>query len=182
MTDATRGVDAEDAAADELGDLVALAGSIQSAMTERGLTLATAESCTGGLIGHIVTETKGSSDYYVGGLISYSNELKQNELAVEASTLDAHGAVSAQTCVAMAQGARQRYGSSVAVAVTGIAGPDGGTEQKPVGLTYVGVADEAGHDVRRHQWHGDRHSNKVESARAALELVLERLGIDTERP
>lgn len=160
---------------DELSPLVALASRIQETMIERDLTLTTAESCTGGLIAHALTELAGSSDYFVGGLVSYSNELKEHELNVDPETLHVHGAVSAQTCVAMAEGARQRYGASVAVSVTGIAGPGGGSDSKPVGLTYIGVADERGHDVRRHVWNGDRHDNKLRSAQAALELVLERL-------
>ena len=164
----------------ELSALVELASRIQSAMIDRGLTLATAESCTGGLIGHLLTETSGSSVYYVGGLISYSNQLKENELGVDARTLERHGAVSAQTCVAMAEGARSRYGASIGVSVTGIAGPDGGSDQKPVGLTYVGVSDDDGHDVRRNVWQGNRHSNKVHSAEAALRLVLDRLGVSAE--
>ena len=162
---------------DELGALVALAERIQGACIERGLTLATAESCTGGLIGHVLTEIPGSSDYYVGGIVSYSDGLKRSELGVDAATLERHGAVSAQTCVAMAEGARRRYGASLAVAVTGIAGPAGGSAAKPVGLTYVGVADDGGHDVRRHTWTGGRHANKQLSAEAALLLVLERLGV-----
>ena len=161
--------------------MVALAEQIQDRMLERGLTLSTAESCTGGLIGHLITEVSGSSDYYLGGLVSYSNGLKERELGVEGHTLETHGAVSAQTCVAMAEGARQRYGASVAVSVTGIAGPRGGTPSKPVGLTYVGIADEAGHDVRRFVWEGDRHANKLNSAEAALLLLAERLGLDTGR-
>jgi PncC family amidohydrolase len=160
---------------DELTSLVALAERVQRTMVERGLTLATAESCTGGLIGHVLTEVSGSSDYYVGGLVSYSNALKERELGVAAHTLETHGAVSAQTCIAMADGARKRYDAAVAVSVTGIAGPLGGTDAKPVGLTYVGVADADGHDVRRFVWDADRHANKVSSAAAALELLLERL-------
>jgi nicotinamide mononucleotide (NMN) deamidase PncC len=81
----------------------------------------------------------------------------------------------------MAEGARRRYGAAVAISVTGIAGPLGGTASKPVGLTYVGVADDAGHDVRRFAWGGDRHANKVSSAAAALELLAERIGLDTSR-
>lgn len=145
-------------------------------MTGRGLSLATAESCTGGLVGHLLTEMPGSSAYYRGGLISYSNDLKQAELGVPQATLAQHGAVSAQAAVAMAEGARRRYGADVAVAVTGIAGPDGGSPAKPVGLTYVALADSRGHDVRRFQWQGDRSRNKADSARAALELLSERLG------
>lgn len=127
------------------------------------------------MIGHLLTEVSGSSAYYVGGLVSYSNALKQSQLEVPPATLERHGAVSAQTAVAMADGARVRYGATLAVSVTGIAGPDGGTDSKPVGLTYVAVADEHGHAVRREQWSGDRHANKLASARAALELLAERL-------
>jgi PncC family amidohydrolase len=160
---------------DELARLVELAERVQRTLVEQRLTLSSAESCTGGLLGHVVTEVSGSSEYYLGGIISYSDELKREQLRVEAQTLEKHGAVSAQTCVAMAEGARRRFGSSVAVAVTGIAGPGGGSDSKPVGLTYVAIADAGGHDVRRHQWRGDRHSNKVESVGACLELILERL-------
>lgn len=162
--------------ADELAPLVALADRIQATLIARGLTLASAESCTGGLIGYVLTEVAGSSDYYRGGLISYSDELKASELGVDGHTLAAHGAVSAQTCVAMAEGARRRYGATLAIAVTGIAGPGGGSDVKPVGLTYVAVADETGHDVRRYQWNDRRHANKLLSAQAALLLLLERLG------
>lgn len=164
------------AVADDLAALINLARVIQADMAERGLTLTSAESCTGGLIGHVITELPGSSDYYLGGVVSYSDAIKQSDLGVDAHTLATHGAVSAQACVAMAEGARRRYGSSLAVSVTGVAGPGGGSAAKPVGLTYVGVADEQGHDVRRFTWPGERHENKVSSARAALELVLERLG------
>lgn len=145
-------------------------------MLERNLSLASAESCTGGLIGYALTEISGSSGYYVGGLISYSNDLKEKHLGVDAATLEKHGAVSAQTCVAMANGARERYRADIGVAVTGIAGPDGGSETKPVGLTYIGVADADRNDVRRFIWTGDRHDNKFKSAEAALQLLRERLG------
>ena len=160
---------------DELAPLVALASAIQDVMIERGLTLSTAESCTGGLIAYVLTEIAGSSDFYVGGLVSYSNGLKERELGVDEVTLERHGAVSAQTCVAMAEGARRRYQADVAVAVTGIAGPGGASDAKPVGLTYIGVADSDGHEVRRFVWHDDRHGNKLRSAAAALILVVERL-------
>ena len=161
---------------DDLAGLIALANAVRALMVERSRTLATAESCTGGLIGHVLTEVPGSSAYYLGGLISYSDSLKTAELGVDEATLERHGAVSAQACVAMAEGARKRYGATLAVAVTGIAGPDGGSAAKPVGLTYVAVADENGHDVRRHAWTADRHGNKILSAEAALSLLLERLG------
>ncbi len=178
--DALNGEEPADRQPDELADLAALAARVQSIMIERALTLATAESCTGGLVGHLLTETAGSSGFYVGGLISYSDELKKEHLGVDAVTIEQHGAVSAQTCLAMAEGARSRYGAAIGLAITGIAGPDGGTAQKPVGLTYVGVADVDGHDVRRNVWPGGRHANKVASAEAALRLLLERLGVSAE--
>jgi nicotinamide-nucleotide amidase len=156
-------------------DLVALAERIQAACLAGGVTVATAESCTGGLIGHVLTEIAGSSGYYVGGAITYSDAMKQTTLGVPAATLDAHGAVSAQVAVAMAEGARRAFGADVAVAVTGIAGPTGGSDRKPVGLTYVAVADANGHDVQRHLWTGSRSANKLDSARAALSLLVARL-------
>ena len=145
-------------------------------MVATGATLATAESCTGGLVGHLLTEVAGSSEYFLGGVVAYSDEVKRRSLDVPDAAIEHHGAVSAQVAVAMAEGARARLGADVAAAVTGIAGPAGGTEAKPVGLTYVAVADAGGHDVRRYTWAGGRSENKLESARAALELVLERLG------
>ena len=174
MADASAAI-SDATSTDDQAELVALARRLQDIFIERGLTLATAESCTGGLIGHVLTEVSGVSEYYAGGLISYSNDVKQAGLGVDAHILATHGAVSAQTCVAMAEGARQRFGVSHAISVTGIAGPGGGSDSKPVGLTYVGVADANGHDVRRNIWQSDRHGNKLLSARAALELLLERL-------
>ena len=143
-------------------------------MRAAGLHLATVESCTGGLVAHAITEIPGSSDYFAGGLVTYSNELKKALADVPADVLEAHGAVSAQVARAMAEGARRRLGVDVAVAVTGIAGPDGGSAAKPVGLTYIAVVDPDGVDVRRHVWDADRSGNKRRSTAAALELVLER--------
>ncbi len=156
-------------------DLVELAGVVQAAALARAVSVATAESCTGGLIGHLLTEVAGSSAYYIGGAITYSDALKVASLAVPQETLANHGAVSAQVAVAMAEGARHAFHADVAVAVTGIAGPSGGSAAKPVGLTYVAVADAAGHDVTRYQWAGDRSHNKLATARAGLELLRRRL-------
>lgn len=124
---------------------------------------------------HLITEVPGSSDYFIGGLVTYSNDLKTGLVDVPADVLEAHGAVSAQVARAMAVGARRRLAVDVAVAVTGIAGPDGGTPAKPVGLTYIAVADGDGDDVRRHVWDSDRTGNKRLSAEAALDLLLARL-------
>jgi PncC family amidohydrolase len=156
--------------------LVALAERLYRICLDRGLTVATAESCTGGLVAHAITEIAGSSAYFRGGFVTYADDVKRDELGVALELLAAHGAVSAQVARAMAEGARARLGADLAVAVTGIAGPGGGSAEKPVGLTYVGVADDAGVDVRRHQWTGDRTANKRDSALAALDLLLQRLG------
>jgi PncC family amidohydrolase len=157
--------------------LVRLAERVGAAARRRSATIATAESCTGGLVADALTEIPGSSDYLRGGVVAYANEVKESLLGVEAATLAAHGAVSAQTARAMALGVRMRLGTTHAVATTGIAGPDGGSEAKPVGLTYVAVAHPDGCEVERHLWSGDRRSNKEETAAAALALlagVLER--------
>jgi PncC family amidohydrolase len=154
--------------------LVESARRVGETMRTAGRTLATVESCTGGLVAHLITEVPGSSDYFLGGLVTYSNDMKEAFADVPHDVLEAHGAVSAHVARAMAEGARRRLGADVVVSVTGIAGPDGGTAAKPVGLTYIGVADDDGVDVRRHVWAGDRSANKRSSAAAALDLVLER--------
>ena len=156
--------------------LVELARRLFDVCVERGLTVATAESCTGGLVAHAITEIAGSSAYYLGGFVTYADDVKRDQLGVGAELLAAHGAVSAQVARAMAEGARTRLGTDLAVAITGIAGPGGGSDEKPVGLTYVAVADGTAVDVRRHLWPGDRSANKRDSAVAALELLLDRLG------
>jgi len=154
-------------------ELSTLAARLQDLALTRALTVASAESCTGGLIGHSLTAIAGSSDYYLGGVISYSNRLKSQLLGVSPEALERHGAVSAQVAVAMAEGARERLGADYALSVTGVAGPGGGTAAKPVGLTYVAAAGDDRHEVRRHLWDGDRTSNQEASAAAALELLLE---------
>jgi len=139
------------------------------------MTLATAESITGGLIGHVLTETPGSSRVYFGGVVTYDNRLKER-IDVPSQTLAKHGAVSEETAVAMANGIREWAGADVGVAVTGIAGPGGATETKPVGLTYVAAADRDGAVCERHVWKANRSANKISTAEAALRLVLDRLG------
>ena len=135
------------------------------------MTLATAESITGGLIGHVLTETPGSSRAFLGGVVTYDNRLKER-IGVPTQTMAEFGAVSEQTALAMANGIREWAGADVGVAVTGIAGPSGATETKPVGLTYVAVADGARAVSERHEWTGDRTSNKANTAEAALRVVL----------
>jgi nicotinamide-nucleotide amidase len=156
-------------------ELTGLASRVGKRCSARGLRIATVESCTGGLVGHLITEIPGSSAYYLGGYVTYSDELKREAVGVPHDVLGAHGAVSAQVAMAMASGGRVRTGADLAVAVTGIAGPDGGSPAKPVGLTYIAVADAIGVAVRRHVWSGDRTENKRLSAAAALALLLERI-------
>ena len=152
--------------------LVELAERLQARCTALDLTVATGESCTGGLVAHALTEVPGSSAYVRGGIVAYANEVKTALLGVPAAVLEAHGAVSAQVAVAMAEGARDRLGTDLGVGVTGVAGPDGGTDEKPVGLVYVAVAGLGAPVVRRYLWAGDRSANKRDSAVAAIELLL----------
>lgn len=138
-----------------------------------GYTVATAESCTGGLIASRLTDIAGSSAYVLGGVVAYSNAVKTNLLNVRHGTLLAYGAVSEQTAHEMALGARALLGADLALSVTGIAGPGGGTPEKPVGLTYIGVGLPDGSvQVQRHIWEGNRIQNKEHSADAALRLLL----------
>jgi PncC family amidohydrolase len=164
---------ADDRPADDR--LVELAERLQAACVAAGTTVAVAESCTGGLVAAAITAVAGSSGYFLGGVVSYADEAKRDLLGVDASVLAAHGAVSAQVARAMAEGARARFGSTLAASVTGIAGPGGGAAEKPVGLTYIGVADDTGLDVRRIVWTGDRDSNRRESTVAVLEALLARV-------
>jgi nicotinamide-nucleotide amidase len=155
------------------GALVALAERLQGLCLGRGLTVATAESCTGGLVAATITEVPGSSGYFAGAVVSYSDTAKAALLGVPEAALAAHGAVSAQVAVAMAAGARARFGTTLAVSITGVAGPDGGSAEKPVGLTYVGLAGPAGVEVRRLQLAGDRAGIRDAAAHAALEWLID---------
>ncbi len=145
-------------------------------LTVRGMTLAVAESCTGGLLASRITDVPGSSAYFRGGVIAYQNEVKERLLAGPASILSRYGAGSAETAKAMAPAGKDLLASDIAVAITGIAGPGGGSEEKPVGLVYIAVATAEGIHCQRFVWDGDRLANKEQSADAAFKLVLDRLG------
>ncbi|MEO0565902.1 MAG: CinA family protein [Chloroflexota bacterium] len=147
-----------------------------------GLTIATAESCTGGLIASRLTDISGSSAYVLGGVVAYSNEAKMSLLNVRQGTLIAYGAVSESTATEMASGARALFNTDFALSVTGIAGPGGGTADKPVGLTYIGLASADGVQVRRFIWEGDRIANKRQSADAALGMLLDLLNQQAGAP
>ena len=154
-------------------ELQALAERLQGLCLGRQLTVAIAESCTGGQVAATITDIPGSSGYFRGGVVSYADDAKVLLLDVPASTIAAHGAVSAQVARAMAVGARDRLGATIAASVTGIAGPDGGSAEKPVGLTYVGLASEGRADVRRFVWAGDRSANRTDSVRVVLAWLIE---------
>lgn len=154
-----------------------LEARVGAALIARGWTVCTAESCTGGLIAHRLTNIPGSSVYVLGGMVTYSNDAKEQLIGVPHETLVTHGAVSEPTARAMADGVRALFGAQIAVSVTGIAGPGGGSPDKPVGLTYIGLARADGPtEVRRHVWPGDREAVKAASADAALGWLLEVLG------
>lgn len=144
-------------------------------LTGSGLTLATAESCTGGLVAHRLTNIAGSSAWFRGGVVAYANEAKVRDLGVSESILQTDGAVSAAVARAMAEGVRARFGTDLGLGITGIAGPGGGTAQKPVGLVYCAVADARGTDVKEHRFNGRRAIIKEWSAQMALDLVRRRL-------
>lgn len=144
-------------------------------LSSRRGTVALAESCTGGLVGHRLTNVAGSSTYFEQGMVMYSNRAKVDILKVPEMLLERHGAVSAEVALAMARGARQMTGSDYGLAVTGIAGPAGGTPAKPVGLTYIGLADPRGEISREYRFLGGREENKWRASQMALDLLRRRL-------
>lgn len=150
------------------GDLFLLSERLR----ERGMTLSLAESCTGGWVSELVTSNPGASEYYLGCAVTYSNESKEGILGVSHETLAEHGAVSEETAREMASGARRVYGSSIAAAVTGIAGPDGGTDEKPVGLVYVAATDGSTFVTSENRFWGDRSSIRQSSVMAVLRALL----------
>ena len=148
---------------------------IAAALLARRQTLATAESCTGGLVGAALTDLPGSSAWYRGGVIASANELKTGLLGVPPELLAAHGAVSAPTAQAMAAGARSRTGADFAIAITGIAGPSGGSPEKPVGLVFIAVAGPAAAAAYEHRFAGSRADIRAAAAEAALRHLLDSL-------
>lgn len=140
-------------------------------LRKRGWRLAVAESCTGGLVGHRLTNVPGSSTYYMGSITAYAYEAKVRLLGVQWTTLEQHGAVSAETVLEMARGVRHALAADVGISVSGIAGPGGGTPEKPVGLVWVGLSGPDYESAWSFLWHGDRIKNKEDSAEAALEIL-----------
>ena len=144
----------------------------------KGLWLATAESCTGGLLGHLITSVAGSSEFYLGGFITYSNDAKEIWLGVAAATLKQYGAVSRETVLEMAHGIRNAFGEKlqpdkiIGISISGIAGPGGGSLEKPVGMVWIGMSSTTGDDAFNYHFVGDRGEIKIQSAKNALQLLL----------
>lgn len=154
---------------DETGE--AAARDLAEILRRHGLTVSVAESCTGGMVGSLITDQPGSSAYFLGSVVAYSNEVKRDHLGVSPALLKQVGAVSHEVARAMAEGARSRFGSDLAAGVTCIAGPDADGSQKPVGLTYVAVASAAGTESHEFRLDGDRWSNRRQAAHQALRLL-----------
>lgn len=140
-------------------------------LTENRATIAVAESCTGGMLAERLTNIPGSSSYFLGGVICYSNELKSSLVSVPQTLIEAKGAVSSEVALALADGIRKRTGATIGVGVTGIAGPGGGTPEKPVGLVHIGLSDEHGARERAYRFPGDRERIRQHAAQAALDAV-----------
>ena len=158
------------------------AQELVATLVNRGETVATAESCTGGLVAAAITDVAGASACYPGGVVSYANEVKRRELGVPAEILETRGAVSEECAAAMAAGVRERFGTTWSVVTTGIAGPGGGTVEKPVGLVYIGVAGPDGVTVSRNQFPGDRAAVRAATVRRALGMLLDRAAEQNDEP
>jgi len=156
-------------------DSEAIDAGLGALLVRHGRTIATAESCTGGLVAARIVGVSGSSAYFLGGIVSYSNEAKHLLLGVPDLMLERYGAVSADVALAMARGVRRKIGTDIGIATTGIAGPTGGTPSKPVGLVYIALAADGVERCRRYRWTGDRLENITASAEAALRLVRDYL-------
>lgn len=156
-------------------DILSAAEHLVRLLAEKHKTVATAESCTGGMIGQSITSVPGASEVYGFGFITYANEAKEKLLGVRHETLRSYGAVSPETAREMAEGARKVSGADIAVAVTGIAGPGGGTPEKPVGLVYVGIAADSGTWAEKLCLSGSRDEIRKQTVLAALELASNKI-------
>lgn len=152
---------------------------LAAALSDRELTLATAESCTAGGLSRLLTEIPGASAFFIGGVIAYHNDVKLQLLDVPRETLTHHGAVSSQTAIAMAEGGRSRFKTDFCVSITGIAGPGGGSADKPVGLVYIAVASPQRTHVEEHRFPGDRSQVREGAITAALKLILGAIADET---
>jgi nicotinamide-nucleotide amidase len=157
-------------------DGVTFAQAVGEELARRGETICCAESCTGGLLTQMLTEMPGSSRWTLGAFVTYSNALKESALGVPRDLLEQHGAVSEPVVRAMAEGARERSGATWSVAITGVAGPEGGTPEKPVGTVWLALCGPSGTSARRVHYRGDRGQVRLQSAYGALQLLREALG------
>jgi PncC family amidohydrolase len=158
--------------------IIALESQVGDLLRQKGWYLATAESCTGGLIGHRLTNVPGSSDYYLGGIIAYANPVKIHTLGVNQRTIDLYGAVSRETVIEMARGARIKLSAQIGLSVSGIAGPGGASPEKPVGLTWIGLSTPDYEQAWSYIWSGDRLQVKEQTANQGLKLLVEFLKSD----
>ena len=161
-------------------DLETMIGIVGQTLINKHLTIATAESCTGGLLGATLTQEPGSSEFYLGGVVSYSNSVKREILGVSEENLIKFGAVSEEVAKEMAVGIRSKVGSDLAISTTGIAGPGGGSDQKPVGLVYIGIATPEGVHAKKFQFYGERESVRQLTVQAALNEVRQHM-LNSER-
>jgi len=152
---------------------------LAAALSDQGLTLATAESCTGGGLSRLLTEIPGASAFFIGGIIAYHNDVKMQLLNVPPEILTRHGAVSSETAIAMAEEVRSRFKADLGVSITGIAGPSGGSAEKPVGLVYIAVSNLQQTCVKEHRFPGDRSQVRESAITAALRLILEAITEET---
>ena len=152
-------------------DVDSLEQVVGDGLRQRGMTLAVAESCTGGLLSKRITDVPGCSDYYLGGVCSYANEVKMNVLGVKKETLDTLGAVSPEVAEQMAEGVARALGADVGVGITGVAGPGGGTDEKPVGLVYISVWHNGQHYTRKMKAANGRDRIRIQAASTALDLI-----------
>ena len=155
--------------------MTSLEQEVGNLLRQKRLTLGIVESATGGLISHLITNVPGSSDYYKGSIIAYSNEVKIKVIGVKEETINQYGAVSYQVAEEMAQGGRKVLAADICLADTGIAGPTGATTEKPTGLFYIGLSHQAGTYSRKHNFQGNREQNKRDAAEAALGWLKEYL-------
>jgi nicotinamide-nucleotide amidase len=144
-------------------------------MMMRQKTVAVAESCTGGLLAERLTQNSGSSNFFVGGVVCYSNPLKTSMVGVPAALIEQHGAVSQPVAQAMAEGIRARSGASIGIGITGVAGPSGGSPEKPVGLVFISLADARGTQVREFRFPGNRERIRLWASQMALEMLRRRV-------
>lgn len=152
-------------------EIIEIANKVAKLLGENNLTITTAESCTGGMIGAALTEVSGISSNYKEGIITYSNEAKMKYLGVKKEMLEEKGAVSKEVALQMAEGAMKNANSNISVAVTGIAGPDGGTKEKPVGLVYICVKNGNNYTVEKNIFSGNRHAVRTQTVVRALDMV-----------